>query len=108
MNEQLDFPVPTSSHRFFRAPEFVYDGAREHFIKIFNQPKNGTTEPFPVFKDPKTIKDKEGFGYVALLNSECDWPEVAEIIQDMLDSGHIEEVSQEDYLLVLNSNPSQD
>jgi hypothetical protein len=96
-----DAPAPTSSHRFFRAPEHVYDGAREFFISVFHQPRNGTSEPFPAYADPRTVKDKDGFAYVALLNSECDWPEVTLALQNMIDAEQIEEVSPEDFAAAL-------
>lgn len=101
-----DAPAPTSPHRFFRASQPVYDATRAHFIEVFNQPKNGTSEPFPVYADQRTVKDANGLAYVALLNAECDWPEVKSALQAMIDAGQIEEVSSEDFAAALPP-PSQ-
>jgi hypothetical protein len=81
------------SNRFFKTSQEVYDAARESLDDAFGHPNGRADTCLP--REPLT--DTDGNVVLAILTTMTEWPEVASLIDSLLESGQAFEISQKEY-----------
>lgn len=81
------------SHRFFKTTREVYDAARSGLDAAFGHPNGKADTCMP----PEPPTTEGGKVLVAILTAMTEWPEVALLIESMLTSGDVTEITSEEY-----------
>lgn len=83
--------------RFFRTTVEVYEQVRLALNEKWGFPNAGTDTCFPAAADYRAPKDAVGRVLLAAEDAWCEWDDVQPILADLLESGEVEEVGQQDY-----------
>lgn len=87
--------------RYFRSDATTYDGMRLHLNAAWGLPTPGTANCILPADDQTAPRDAQGRVYLAVHADWCEWPDVAAVLPDLLDSGAVEEIGRSDYLAAL-------
>lgn len=86
------------SQRFLRSAPAVYSQVLATLDAAWGFPKYGCDHVFlPLSYAPR----KEGFAYLAILSSDAEMEPAGELLQELLASGAVAEVTQADYLAAM-------
>lgn len=93
------------AQRYFRSDSATYEAMRLHLNAAWGLPTPGTSNCILPADDPAAPRDAQGRVYLAVHAEWCDWPAVAAVLPEMLESGAVAEVTREDYLAALPVGP---
>jgi len=91
--------------RFFRAATAVYDSVRAELDAAYGYPDSETGMMTSIPASSDLPLDDTGRVYLAIAAAYCDYETVASMLPALIHDGHIEEISEAEFLLVLPVNP---